>query len=291
MTRVYSREEVRSLPIRTRRPLGSFVSGEAKTRARGADGLDFAGFREYDAGDEVSRIDWSVTARLGRPWVRTYLEARGFPVLILADISASTRCMRGGATPSEIIGNLAARLASAATWSGCDTGLLMFADRVRQFIPLASGVDQLTRIVQALQGTQSQESGSTDVAAALDYVQRGRQRRSLIFLISDFLCADFADALSRCANRHEIVAISIEGIRDVEIPVCGLVNVRDPETSRDIQIDTSSPDARNALRHIFAECRARHGSAFRNAAVDYLELEASADYIGSVTAFLQQRGA
>ncbi|HXE64075.1 MAG TPA: DUF58 domain-containing protein [Bryobacteraceae bacterium] len=291
MTRVYSREEVRSLPIRTRRPLGSFVSGEAKTRARGADGIEFAGLREYEVGDEVGRIDWSATARLRKPWVRTYLEARGFPVIVMADISASTRCSHAEATPHEMIVDLAARLASAGVWNGCETALLLFADTVRQYVSPASGAGQLTRIVQALEGTRPVGTGLTDAAAAFDFLQRTKQRRSLIFLLSDFLYDGFADALRRCASRHEVVAIGIDGISRGEIPDCGLVNVRDPETGRILQIDTASPEARAAVRHFFAAQRQQHISTFRDAGIDYLELEAGTEYIPSLSNFLRQRSA
>jgi uncharacterized protein (DUF58 family) len=290
MTRVYSREEVRSIPIRTRRPLGSFVSGEAKTRARGADGIEFAGLREYEVGDEVSRIDWSATARLRKPWVRTYLEARGFPVIVMVDISASTRCPLGEWTPHETITDLAARLASAAIWNGCETALLLFADAIRQYVPAAPGTGQLTRIVQALESAAPPDSGPTDLAAALEFLQRTKQRRSLVFLLSDFLYGDFADALRRCASRHEVVAIAIDGMTR-EIPDCGLVSVRDPETGRDLQIDTSSTEARAALRDFFAAGRKENLSTFREAGVDYLELEPGSEYLGSLTTFLRQRGA
>ena len=291
MTRVYSRDEVRSIPIRTRRPLGSFISGDAKTRARGADGIEFAGLREYEVGDEVGRIDWSATARLSKPWVRTYLEARGFPVIVMADISASTRCSVATTTPNEMIVDLAARLASAAIWNGCETALLLFADTIRQYVAAGSGAGQLTRIVQALQTTGAPDGAPTDVTAALDFLQRTKQRRSLIFLLSDFLYGGFAEALRRCASRHEVIAIGVEGPGRGELPDCGLVNVRDPETGQSLQIDTSSAEARAAIRDFFAVQRERHIAAFRQTGVDYLELESGSEYIASLTTFLRERGA
>ncbi len=291
MTRVYSRDEVRSIPIRTRRPLGSFISGEAKTRARGADGIEFAGLREYEVGDEIGRIDWSATARLSKPWVRTYLEALGFPVIVMADISASTRCSLAATTPNEMIADLAARLASAAIWNGCETSLLLFADTIRQYVPAAAGAAQLTRIVQALEATRPEDAATTDVAAAFDFLHRTKQRRSLIFLLSDFLYGGFADALRRCANRHEIVAIGMEGPGRGELPACGLMNVRDPETGRSLQIDASSALARAALRDFYSAEREQRLAAFRQAGVDFLELDLDSDYIASLTTFLRQRDA
>ena len=291
MTRVYSREEVRSIPIRTRRPLGSFISGEAKTRARGADGIEFAGLREYEVGDEFGRIDWSATARLSKPWVRTKQEAHRIPVIVMAHISASTRCSLATTTPNEIIADLAARLASAAIWNGCETALLLFADTIRQYVPSGMGAGQLTRIVQALQTSRADDAAPTDVAAALDFLERTKQRRSLVFLLSDFLYGGFAEALRRCVSRHEVIAIGIEGSGAGELPDCGLVNVRDPETGRNFQVDTSNAEARASLRDFFAAQREQHLSTFRQTRVDYLELESGPECVASLTSFLRQRSA
>jgi uncharacterized protein (DUF58 family) len=113
----------------------------------------------------------------------------------------------------------------------------------------------------------------------------------MIFLLSDFLYGGFADALRRCVSRHEVIAIGIDGIARGEIPPCGLVNVRDPETGRSLQIDTASPEARAAVRNFFAAQREQHLSTFRDAGVDYLELEAGLEYIPSLSNFLRQRSA
>ena len=287
MTRVYAREEVRPIAIRARRPLGNLSAGEAKTRARGGQGLEFADFREYEAGDEVSRIDWSVTARLGKPWVRTYLEERGFPVLLLVDVSSSTLCALNGLDTGSVIRDVAARLGSAAIWSGCETALVLFADRVVRYVPAATGVAQLTRMVRELREISSQDAGVTDVAAALEYAQKVRQRRSLVFLLSDFLCGDFAQALRRFAGQHEVVAIGVDSLGGAEIADCGLVNVRDPETARPLQIDTSNFEVRNVLATAFAARRERNAEAFRETGTDYLEI--GVDYVTAISDFLRQR--
>ena len=288
MTRVYSREEARQLRIQARRPPRNASTGEAKTRARGVQGLEFADFRAYAPGDEVGRIDWSVTARLGSPWVRTYLEERGHPVLLLVDVSSSTLFGRGMEPARPVIDEVTARLASAAIWSGCDTGLLLFADTVRQYVPAAAGVAHLTRIIRMLRQTAGGDTQQTDIAGALEFLHKTRPRRSLVFLLSDFLCADFAAALQRCASRHEIVAIGVETV-NTAIPACGLVNVRDPESGAVAQIDTSSTEVRAAIGEVFRRQRERNAEAFRKARVDYLELRAQTNYVNAVAAFLRQR--
>jgi len=289
MTRVYSREEVRAIPIRARRAIGGVVTGEAKTRTRGAQGLEFSDFREYEPGDDVSRIDWNVTARLGKPWVRTYLEEHGHPVLLMVDISSSTECGRGELPPRNVIADIAARLASAAIWNGCETGLLLFADRVRKYVPAATGIAQLANIVRELK-QMSPDRGETDVGCALDYVQTIRQRRGLVFLISDFLCGDFAESLRRCAGRHEIVAIRVADARDAGgIPDCGLLQLRDPETGRVRQIDTASAEVRAAFDNMRELQRESNAESFRKSGIDYLQVAADPGYMNAVVAFLRQR--
>jgi len=289
MTRVYSREEVRAIPIHTRKTIGGIVTGEARARPRGAQGLEFADFREYEPGDDVSRIDWNVTARLGKPWVRTYLEERGHPMLLLVDVSASTECGRGELPPRNVIADMAARLASAAIWSGCQTGLLLFGNRVRKYMPAAAGISQLTTIVRELKRALP-DCGETDVAGALDYLQTVRQRRGLVFLLSDFLCGDFAPSLRRCAARHEIVAIGVTDSSATDaIPDCGLVNLRDPETGCFRQIDTASPEVRSAFDNMRRTQSEHNADSFRKSRIDYLQITSGPHYMNSVVAFLRQR--
>jgi uncharacterized protein (DUF58 family) len=288
MTRVYSRDEVRQIPIRARQALGGVIHGEMKTRTRGFQGLEFADFREYEPGDEVGRIDWNVTARLGKPWVRTYLQERGHAVLMMVDVSSSTHFGSGRTAVRDVIAELAARLGSAAIWNGCDTGLLLFADRVQTYIPGAAGIPQLTKIVRELKRTAA-DAGETDVAHALDYVQTIRQRRCLIFLLSDFLVGDFAASLQRCAGRHEIVAIGVADSADMRSADCGLLNLRDLETGCIRQVDMTNPHVRSAVDDMMRVRRKHNAEVLQKAGVDHLQLETGKDYLGSLIAFLQRR--
>ena len=289
MTRVYLRDEVRAIPIRARRPLGGVVQGDAQTRLRGAQGLEFSDFREYEPGDDVSRIDWNVTARLGKPWVRMYLEERGHPVLILADVSSSTLWGRGELAARKVIADIAARLASAAIWSGCETGLLLFTDRVKKYVPAKTGLPHLTALIRELK-SPVEGDGRTDVTCALNFVQTIRQRRGIVFLLSDFLSNDFADSLRRCAQRHEVVAIGVGAAEsEEETPDCGLLNLRDPESGEVRQIDTSSREVRQAFGDAIGKRREANAETFRKAGVDYLPLAAAPGYMNPVIGFLRQR--
>ncbi len=201
MTRVYSRDEVRQIPIRARRAIGGVVHGEMKTRTRGFQGLEFSDFREYEPGDDVGRIDWNVTARLGKPWVRTYLQERGHAVLLMVDVSSSTHFGRDSATARDVIAELAARLASAAIWSGCETGLPVVRGlREKGLIFRIRGAFlSLRRWIRELEGARLRMRAETDCGARPRFiVQTIRRPRYEIFLLSDFLVGDFAASLQRC---------------------------------------------------------------------------------------------
>ncbi len=295
MTRVYSREEVRTLPVRARRALGGMIQGEAKTRLCGAQGLEVSDFREYEPGDDVGRIDWNMTARLGKPWVRMYPEERGHPVFIVADVSSSTRFGRSELPVQHVIADVAARLASAAIWNGHETGLLLFSDRVRKYIPAVAGVNHLSGIVRELKRTAlgcaaNGIDGATDVACALDYLVTLRRRRCLVFLLSDFVSRDFSASLQRCAQRHELIAIRVsEPAHLQEFPTSGLLNLRDPETGRLQQIDTDAVATRRVFREMLRQRHEEPAGWFRKAGVDYLPLAADANYANTVVALLRQR--
>jgi uncharacterized protein (DUF58 family) len=282
MTRAYSREEVRALRIRSRRAASSAVMGESRTRTRASQGLELADFRPYTPGDDIGRIDWNITARAGKPWVRLYVEERGFPVLFVVDVSASTR---SGAVQAAIA-DTAARLASAALWEGHPIALLRFTDRVQSYIPCATGRGQLDRFIAEL-NRPLPEPTATDLNPVFAHLQALRLRRTLIFLISDFLCSDFEAPLLRCARRHEIVPIAVEDPLSFEDR--GLLNVRDPETGRLAQLDTSSPQVRASWAQLTGARRERNVDTFRKAGLNHLLLRADSSPADMLPAFLKER--
>jgi len=284
VTRVYSREEVRALRLRSPRSAGSAVIGESRTRTRASQGVEIADFREYTPGDDVGRIDWNITARVGKPFVRLYVEERGFPVLFMVDVSASTQ---SGAVHA-VIAETAARLASAAVWDGHSTALMRFTDRVHSYLPSAAGPRQLDRLIAELNQPLSQ-AASTDLARVLTYLNFLALRRSLVFLLSDFLCPDFEAPLLRCAHRHEIVPIAVEDPLTSHLEDRGLIDVRDPESGHSMQIDTSSPHVRAAWAQLIAARRQRSVDTFRKAGLDHLSLSADSPPAGILAAFLKDR--
>jgi uncharacterized protein (DUF58 family) len=271
MTRVYSRDEVRSLRIRARRVAKTMTTGEMRYGARSPQGLDLADFREYQPGDDVGRIDWNVTARVGKPWVRLYAEETGFSVIVLADASPSVH---------SSLREIAARILSASVWSGHRTGLVLFSDRVRRYVPQASGPQHLARMIRELNREHADER-LTDPSVALNYAAAMPQR-SLVFLLSDFICEDFGVALRRCVQRHELVAIGVDG--DPEIPSSGLTRFRDPETGRIQIIDTAhlAPLHEAARRR-----RERNTETLRSNQVRSLILTPGVNHLQSLARFLR----
>ncbi len=271
MTRVYSREEVRSLRIRAHRVAKTVVAGEMRYGARSPQGLDLADFREYQAGDDVGHIDWNVTARVGKPWVRLYAEETGFSVIVLADVSRSVR---------SSLREIAARILSASIWCGHRTGLLLFTDRAQTYVPQASGPQHLARLIRELNREYADER-LTDPSAALNYASAIPQR-SLVFLLSDFICEDFGVSLRRCARRHELSAIGIDG--DSEVPANGLTRFRDPETGRTQIIDTAHL---NPLHEAARRRRERNAETLRTNQVPDLILTPGENHLQSLARFLR----
>lgn len=271
MTRVYSRDEVRSLHIRARRVAKTFTTGEMRYGTRSPQGLDLTDFREYQAGDDVGRIDWNVTARVGKPWVRLYAEETGFSVVVLADVSRSTH-------PS--LRDIAAQIISAGIWSGHRTGLVLFSDRVSKYIPQASGPQHLARLIRELNRDHPEER-LTDLSGALNHAAAIPQR-SLIFLLSDFICEDFSIALRRCVQRHELVAIGIDG--DPALPPGGLARFRDPETGRIQIIDTAHLAA---LHDSARRRRERNAEALRGCNIPSLMLTPGTNHLQALARFLR----
>jgi uncharacterized protein (DUF58 family) len=242
-----------------------------RSGTRSPQGLDLADFREYQAGDDVGRIDWNVTARVGKPWVRLYAEETGFSVIVLADVSRSVR---------SSLSEIAARILSAGIWSGHRAGLVLFTDRVRKYVPPATGPQHLARLIRELNREQTDE-GLTDPSAALNYASAIAQR-SLVFLLSDFICEDFSTALRRCVQRHELVAIGVEG--DPEVQPRGLMRFRDPETGRIQIVDTANLAP---LHEAAQRRRERNANTLRSNQVPSLILTPAANYLQSLARFLR----
>jgi uncharacterized protein (DUF58 family) len=259
-------------------------------------GMDFEEVREYLPGDEVRTIDWNVTARTGRPFVKKFTEERELTILLLVDLSASGSFGSGERSKRELAAEVASVLAFSAIRNHDRVGLVLFTDRVEKYVPPAKGRSHVLRVVREILFFEPEHTG-TNLVAALDFVHGVTKRRAVTFLVSDFLVPgcekglpeEVSTALTRMNRRHDLVAIAPVDPRERELPEVGFVTLEDAETGEQLEVDTSDP----ALRERYAEAASAHAEALRQAlrsgGVDLLELPTEESYLPALQRFFRSR--
>jgi uncharacterized protein (DUF58 family) len=257
-------KRVRRLEIRTRRTVDQIFSGEYHSIFRGQ-GMEFHEVRPYIAGDDVRSIDWNVTARAGFPYVKTYVETRELNVLLMADVSPSSLFGTGEKAKRDLLAETAALLIFSAIRNRDEVGLVLFTDRVEKFIRPRRGTRHGLRLLSELLEFRP-EGRSSDLVQPLEMVAKQLKRRTILFVMSDFLLKDPTDVMRRLTSRHDIIPVVLGDPREEEIPPLGLVELEDLETGRRLSIDASSSKARKQFversrwrREEIRKSFARHG--------------------------------
>jgi uncharacterized protein (DUF58 family) len=274
--------QVRLVELRARRASAGVISGAWHSAFKGR-GIEFHEVREYVSGDDVRAIDWNVTARAGRPYIKRFAEERDQTVMLLVDGSRSNIHPR-----NAVAGELCALLAFAATGNRDGVGLILFTDQIELYLPPRRDVAHVLRLIREVLAFQPRGAG-TRIASALEFLTRVQRRHSLVFLISDFQDRDWESSLRVAARRYELIALSIADPREQSLPDCGLVMFQDPETGERFEIDTSDAGIRSAWEAAARQRTERLRSAFRSAGVDHLSIEAGSDYTRRLVTFLQGR--
>src|SRR5438552_6627221 len=247
--------QIRRLHLRARRAVQDLLGGEYHSAFKGA-GLAFADVRAYQPGDDVRAIDWNVTARIGQPFLKRFVEERELTVLFLVDASASLAFGSRRQPKREVVAELAALLAFAALHNNDRVGLLHCSDRVEQVVPPRKGTRHAQRLLRDILFYRPMHHG-TDLKAALDTLQRIQRRRAVVFLLSDFRATGYERALRLAGRKHDLVAVAVRDPLDEELPNVGLLEVQDAETGEQQLIDTASP----AVRSAYAETQRRRREA------------------------------
>ncbi len=287
---------LRRLEIRTRRLVDESLAGAYHSVFKGR-GMDFDEVREYSPGDEVRTIDWNVTARAGRPFVKKFTEERELTIFLLVDVSASGNFGSAATTKRDLAGELASVLAFSAIRNSDKVGLLLHTDRVERYVPPNKGRRHVLRVVRDVLYHEPAGLG-TDLAAALDTVNQLLHRRAIVFLISDFESAgdpELARAALRRAmrqtnRRHDLIAVRIEDPRERELPNVGIVALEDAETGEVVELDTGSAAVRRAFRERAAARAARLAGDLRAEGVDTLQLSTDAPYLPALQRLFKERG-
>ncbi len=285
--RAWPAAEVRRLEILSARLVTSIFAGEYRSVFRGR-GIEFEEVREYQPGDDVRGIDWNVTARAGRPFVKQYVEEREMTVMLLLDCSASL----DSATPHRAKGSVAAEtcalLALAAARSHDRVGLLTFTDRVEGYLPPAKGSRHARRLIAELL-RESPVGRGTDLAGALGYLDRVLRRASILFVVSDFLADDFRLPLAAAARRHDVVAVSVTDPLDGELPEAGLMRARDAETGMRRLVDSGDARVRRVWREHAAARRAALRQTLAAAGVEQFSVATDTPPVQALTRFFHSR--
>jgi uncharacterized protein (DUF58 family) len=286
---------MRQLEIRTRRMVNDSLAGAYHSVFKGR-GMDFDEVREYTPGDEVRTIDWNVTARAGRPFVKKFTEERELTIFLLVDISASGNFGSGLASKRDLAAELASVLAFSAIRNSDKVGLLLYTDRVERYLPPKKGRRHVLRVVRDILYHLPQATG-TDTVKALDVANRLLHRRAIVFLISDFETsaeptaarAELRRAMRRTNRRHDLVAVHVEDPREKELPDVGIVALEDAESGEVIELDTASRAVRKRFKELSTERSRRLVSDFRSEGIDTLQLQTGAPYMPALQRFFKTR--
>ncbi len=278
---------VHLVELRARRLVEDLLAGPYRSVFRGR-GLEFDDIREYQPGDDVRSIDWHTTARTGTVQIKQNVEERCLTVMLAVDLSASGDFGSVPQSKRELTAELAAVLALSAVINNDRVGLLLFTDKVEQYMPPRTGRRQAVGIVSAILGHQAQ-SRCTSVRNALQTLGSTLRRRSTVFLLSDFLDQGFERTLKLAGQQHELIAVSIQDGAENRLPEVGWLVCEDSETGELIELDTANPKVRHAFEVArLARMSALH-EAFRKAGVDWISCETGKPYQRALLQFFERR--
>jgi uncharacterized protein (DUF58 family) len=280
-------KKIRYIQIYTSKAVNDVLAGEYESVFKGR-GISFSEVREYQIGDDIRTIDWNVTARTGAPHVKLYVEERELTVFFLVDISASGAFGSIRQTKNEAAAELCALLAFAAIKNNDKVGLILFTDQVEKFVPAAKGATHVLRIIRELLNYKPRKK-RTDIGNALEYLSRMTTKRSVVFLLSDFLDENFEKPLRVMGKRHDFIAVSVTDPREIRLPDVGLIELEDAETGEMVLLDTGSKEIRNHYKHLGAERRNQLRRLFRIIDVDLLEVINGRNYVRDLIRFFRMR--
>jgi uncharacterized protein (DUF58 family) len=286
---------MRQLEIRTRRLVNDSLSGAYHSVFKGR-GMDFDEVREYTPGDEVRTIDWNVTARAGRPFVKKFTEERELTIFLLVDISASGNFGSGPLSKRDLAAELASVLAFSAIRNSDKVGLLLFTDRVERYLLPKKGRRHVLRVIRDIL-YHAPEGRGTDSVKALDVVNHVLHRRAIVFLISDFETAkdpqvaraELRRAMRQTNRRHDLIAVHIEDPREKELPNVGIVALEDAETGEIVELDTSRAAVRQRFKQHALERSRKLVMDLRSEGIDTLQLQTDASYMPALQRFFKTR--
>ena len=281
-------KKVRKIEIKTRGLSNQIFSGEYHSAFKGR-GMAFSEVREYIQGDDIRSIDWNVTARFNAPFVKVFEEERELTVILLVDVSASGEFGTLSQFKKDLITELCAVLSFSAIQNNDKIGIIFFSDKIEGFIPPKKGKTHILRIIRELIEFRPQNK-KTNISEALRYVSNVIKKKSIVFIISDFMDKNFDDALKLTNKKHDLVAFKIYDPKETEIPNAGLIRLMDSETGAVIEIDSSDASVRNGYRQFALQREKALSDSFAKSGVDWIKLRTDQNYVQPLMTLFKKRG-
>ena len=280
-------DKVRLIEIQTRDVVNSLFAGEYHSVFKGQ-GMEFAEVREYQHGDDVRSIDWNVTARVGRPFVKLFDEERELTVMLVVDVSASGAFGSVDQMKGEVGVEISALLAFSAIKNNDRVGLVIFTDEVEVYIPPKKGRRHVLRVIRELLYFQPRRRG-TSLERAMEFVARVMHRRAVVFTISDFRDSGFEMALQRLGRRHDVIAVNLIDPRETELPDAGMITLHDAETGEQSLVDSGDAEVREAYAETERQANSERQRLFRRLGIDEICVDTSQSYIQPLVHFFKTR--
>ncbi len=280
-------KKIKHIQIHTRRLVDEAFIGEYHSVFKGR-GMEFEEVREYQPGDEIRTIDWNVTARMGRPFVKRYVEERELTVMLLVDVSASGNFGSVRHLKNEIATEICALLAFSAIRNNDKVGMIMFTDKIEKFLPPKKGPKYVFRVIRELLCSKPSGRG-TDISVALEYLKKISSRRAISFVVSDFLANNYEHALRIANKKHDIISVTVVDPREQELPDVGMVELKDAESGETLLLDTSNPLARKEFGALANKVQQERSRLFRSMGIDEIVINTGKHYVEPIIRFFRIR--
>jgi uncharacterized protein (DUF58 family) len=280
-------KKVRRIELRTSRLVDDVLAGGYHSAFKGR-GMEFEEVRQYQIGDDVRTIDWNVSARFGETFVKLYREERELTVILLVDVSGSQHFGTHKQFKDELVAEICATLSISAIRNNDKVGLICFSDRIEAYIPPRKGTKHVLRVIRELLALEPEGSG-TNVAGALEFLNKVQKKRSIVFLVSDLQDRNWQRPLQIANRRHDVVAVRTDDTAEHELPNVGLLRIVDPETNRAKVIDTSSKKVRQAWKQLAAERTIAIEQTLRRCNVDEIHVQTGEPFTNVLRQFFRRR--
>ena len=280
-------KQVRQIEIRTKGLVNHLFSGEYHSVFKGR-GMEFSEVREYQFGDDIRNIDWNVTARFGHPFIKVFEEERELTVMLMVDLSGSLMFGSISKTKRSLATEVSAILAFSALKNNDKVGLILFTDKIEKFVPPRKGNKHVLRIIRDMLSYEP-DGKATDIKGALEFMNGAIKKRSIVFLLSDFMDEGYQKILRAVGKKHDLIGIILDDRRENELPDVGLIKLADAETGQERWIDTSSKRVKTVMKKTREEAINKRNSMFLTSRLDRINIQTGKDYIKPLVRFFKVR--